>query len=255
MRSTDRMSNRLHRGLRACGPLLTFAALGAAASISSAAQAPPAPGPRFVVVLDAAHGGGDLGGRLADQAGQIQAEKALTLALSVRLRSLLSARGIAVVTTRESDALVDSDRRAEIANRANAAACISLHTSQTGSGIHIYASSLPPATANQMTPWKTAQAAWITRSLALAGVLNSALTHAGMTVSLGRTGLPAVDSMACPAVAVEVAPEVSPDHPQPTGVDDPGYQARVAQALAAAIVEWRSSGSRGDSSHAEVRLP
>jgi N-acetylmuramoyl-L-alanine amidase len=207
------------------------------------------------VLLDAAHGGGDLGGRLTDQAGQIQAEKTLTLALSVRLRSLLSARGIAVVTTRESDAMVENDRRAEIANRANAAACLSLHASQIGTGIHIYASSLPPVAASQMTPWKTAQAAWVTRSLALAGVLNSALTHAGLTVSLGRTALPAVDSMACPAVAVEVAPEVSPDHPEPTGVDDPGYQARVAQALAAAIVEWRSNGSRGETSHLEVSQP
>ncbi|HEX4756655.1 MAG TPA: N-acetylmuramoyl-L-alanine amidase [Terracidiphilus sp.] len=229
--------------------------VAAAASILAVAQTPPAPSPRFVVLLDAAHGGGDLGGRLTDQAGQIQAEKALTLALSVRLRSLLTARGIAVVTTRESDAMVDNDRRAEIANRANAAACLSLHASQIGTGIHIYASSLTPVPANQMTPWKTAQAAWVTRSLALAGVLNSALTHAGMTVSLGRTGLPAVDSMACPAVAVEIAPEVSADHPEPTGVDDPGYQAQVAQALAAAIVEWRSNGSRGETSHLEVSQP
>src|ERR1035441_263902 len=85
--------------------------------------APAAPAPRFVVVLDAAHGGGDPGGRLSDG----QAEKAFTLALSVRLRSLLAARGIQVVTTRESDASVDQDRRAEIANHANAQACLSLH--------------------------------------------------------------------------------------------------------------------------------
>ena len=242
--------NRKHPITRCLAALVAVAA-----SISAVAQAPPVPASRFVVLLDAAHGGGDLGGRLTDQAGQVQAEKALTLAFSVRLRSLLSARGIAVVTTRESDAMVENDRRAEIANRANAAACISLHTSQTGSGVHIYTSSLSPVTANQMNPWKTTQAAWVTRSLALAGVLNSALTHAGMTVTLGRTGLPAIDSMACPAVAVEVAPEVSPDRTQPTGVDDPGYQARVAQALAAAIVEWRSNGWRSDTSHPEVQQP
>ena len=80
--------------------------------------APAAPAPRFVVVLDAAHGGGDPGGRLSDG----QAEKAFTLALSVRLRSLLAARGIQVVTTRESDASVDQDRRAEIAKHARAQA-------------------------------------------------------------------------------------------------------------------------------------
>jgi hypothetical protein len=32
-----------------------------------------------------------------------------------------------------------------------------------------------------------------------------------MSVTLGRTALPAVDSMTCPAVAVEVAPERGPD--------------------------------------------
>src|SRR5579875_1924236 len=55
--------------------------------------------PRFVVVLDAAHGGTDTGVRLADGT----AEKNITLALSVHLRSVLHARGIDVVTTRESD--------------------------------------------------------------------------------------------------------------------------------------------------------
>ena len=59
--------------------------------------------PRFVVVLDAAHGGDDPGGHLSNG----QPEKAFTLALSVRLRSLLTARGIQVVTTRESDTAVD----------------------------------------------------------------------------------------------------------------------------------------------------
>ena len=81
---------------------------------------------------------------------------------------------------------------------------------------------------------------WVTRSLALEGVLNSALQHAGMSVTLGRTSLPVVDSMACPAVAVEIAPEMGPDKKAAAGLDDPDYQARVAEALAAALVEWRS---------------
>ena len=93
----------------------------------------------------------------------------------MRLRSLLAARGIAVVTTRESDADLDADRRAEIANHANAQACLSLHASESGSGVHIFVSSLAPAEGSAFVPWKTAQAAWVTRSLALAGVLNCAL--------------------------------------------------------------------------------
>ncbi|MGD0787230.1 MAG: N-acetylmuramoyl-L-alanine amidase [Terracidiphilus sp.] len=207
----------------------------------AAAQAPPAPAPpaaRFVVVLDAAHGGDDPGGRLADG----QPEKAFTLALSVRLRSLLAARGIPVVTTRESDETVELDRRATIANRANAQACLSLHGSESGSGIHLFVSSLAPAQPTRFAAWKTAQAASVVRSLALAGTLNSTLLQAGMNVTLGRTSLLAVDSMTCPAVAVEIAPERGPDKKATAELDDPEYQARVAEALAAAVLAWRSEG-------------
>jgi N-acetylmuramoyl-L-alanine amidase len=222
-----------------------FAALAAASQLAAAQQAPPAPGARYVVVLDAAHGGSDPGGRLT---GQL--EKAYTLALSVRLRSLLAARGMQVVTTRESDETVDLNQRAEVANHANPQACISLHASQSGSGVHLYVSSLTPAERARISAWKTAQAAWVTRSLSLAGVLNSALLHAGVTVTLGRTSLPAVDSMACPAVAIEVAPAAASNgasgHTEAAALDDPGYQARVAEALAAGLLEWRADAGRSE---------
>jgi N-acetylmuramoyl-L-alanine amidase len=233
---------------------LTLLLAALAASIPLAAQAPPATA-RFVVVLDAAHGGDDTGGPLKDSSGATRAEKAYTLALSVRLRSLLAARGISVVTTRESDAAVVPARRAEIANHANAAACLSLHASQSGSGIHLYASSLAPAEPARLVPWKTAQAAAVTRSLALAGVLNSSLQHAGMTVTLGRTALPGLDSMTCPAVAIEVAPELVTGQPQPTALDDSAYQTRVAQALAAAILEWRTVATHTGTTSEEVQRP
>jgi N-acetylmuramoyl-L-alanine amidase len=214
-----------------------IALLPAAAVPTLNAQA-PAIATRSVVVLDPAHGGDDSGAGLGSQP-----EKAYTLALSVRLRSLLAARGFQVVATRESDATVDADRRAAIANRANAMACLSLHATEAGSGVHIFVSSLAPRDEARFLPWKTAQAAWIMRSLALAGVLNSALEHAGMSVTLGRIGTPGIDSMTCPAVAVEVAPQRTPDMPGGESLDDPETQTRVAEALAAALVEWRSADS------------
>ena len=229
---------------RACRDFWILAAHAANGSIPGATQAPPAPAARFVVVLDAAHGGDDAGGRLTGQAGRSEPEKTFTLALSVRLRSLLAARGISVVTTRESDANVDSDRRAEIGNRAYAQACLSLHASQSGSGIYLFASSMPPAEPARFPAWKTAQAAWVTSSLKLAGVLNSALLNAGMSVTLARTSLPAVDSMTCPAVAVEIAPEQNAGHETTAGLDDRDYQARVAAALAAALLDWRTDAWR-----------
>ena len=225
-----------------------LAVLAAGGSLAAAAQAPPAvppvPAPaaapqqaRFMVVLDAAHGGDDMGGRLGNAA-----EKAFTLALSVRLRSLLGARGIQVVTTRESDATLDANRRAEIANHANAQACLSLHATEVGAGVHLFASSLTPAVPSRIPAWRTAQAAWVTRSLALAGVVNSALQQAGIPVMLARTSIRTVDSMSCPAIAVEVAPERDADKAITADLDDAGYQARVAEALAAAILEWKAEG-------------
>lgn len=215
------------------------------AILPAPAQAPPAPAPapRFVVVLDAAHGGDDLGARLGNQS-----EKDLTLALSVKLRSLLMARGIAVVTTRESGADVDADRRAEIANRANAAACLNLHAalvnSKSGPAVHLFTSFLPPAADVRFVPWKAAQSAWIERSTELAGVLNSALTHAGITVTLGQTALPAIDSMACPAVAIEVAPQRQTVAQDAASADDDAFEAQVTEAIAAALVEWRANGGQ-----------
>jgi N-acetylmuramoyl-L-alanine amidase len=189
-----------------------------------------------VVVIDAAHGGGDNGGHLND--GQL--EKSATLAFSVRLRSLLNARGIQVVTTREADQSLSPDQRAEIANRARAQACISLHAAETGSGVHLFSSSVSPANPARFMPWKTAQAGWVTRSIGLEGVINSALTHAGTGVTLGRTALPGIDSMTCPAVAIELAPQRDADKKTAAEPDDANYQAQVASVLAAAIVEWRT---------------
>jgi len=216
--------------------LLAVAGSPATAQAPLEMKAPAAPQPRFVVVLDAAHGGDDLGGHLAS--GQI--EKAVTLAFSVKLRSLLSARGFQVVTTRESDITVTPDHRAEIANRVQARACLSLHVTDSGSGVHLFASSLAPAESARFVPWKTAQAAWVTRSLALTGALNSTLQQAGIGVTLARTALPGVDSMSCPAVAIELAPERDATHTVKSATDDPAYQSRVAEALAAALLVWRT---------------
>lgn len=203
-------------------------------------QPPAAPALRFVVMIDAAHGGDDTGAHLSS--GQL--EKAANLALSVRLRSLLTARGLQVVTTRENDSFIDLNRRAELANHANAAVCVSLHATESGSGVHLFTSSLAPANATRFMPWKTAQAAWETRSLALAGAVNSALTHAGLTVTLGRIPLPGIESMTCPAIAIELGPQRDADKKATAEPDSPDYQAQVASALAAAVLEWRSDPSR-----------
>jgi N-acetylmuramoyl-L-alanine amidase len=183
-----------------------------------------------------------MGGHLSDG----QYEKAATLALGVRLKSLLGARGIQVISTREGDQSVKIDQRAAIANHANAQACISLHVAETGSGVHLFASNLPPAGTNRFLPWKTAQAGYVTRSLALTGALNSALQNGSAAVTLARVPLPGVDSMTCPAVAIGLAPERSPDKKVTAEPDNEDYQARIAGILANALLEWRAeAGNMG----------
>lgn len=213
------------------------------ASIAAAAQAPQAPASRFMVVLDAAHGGDDAGAKLTVPDGSTEPEKTYTLALSVQLRSLLAARGISVATTRESDVTLDSGPRDQIADHAAAQACLSLHAAMSGSGVHLFISSLAPAPRTTLVPWKTAQAAWVPHSIALAGTINSALTHAGIKVTIGRTALPTIDSMTCPAVAIEVAP---PQPAQASGhaanIGDDAYQEQIADAIAAGLLEWRAEG-------------
>jgi len=49
-----------------------------------------------------------------------------------------------------------------------------------------------------------------------------------------------MESMTCPAVAVEVAPQRDAEGKITSEPDNADYQATVAGALAAAILEWRS---------------
>jgi N-acetylmuramoyl-L-alanine amidase len=189
--------------------------------------------PRFGVVIDAAHGGSDSGARLSDHL----LEKDLVLTLSVRLRSTLGAHGIYVVTTRESDGAVPPLNRAEAANHVGAAACITLHATTSGTGVHLFTSSLTQIPLTRFLPWDTAQGAYAEQSLRLSSEFDSALTHAEIPVTLGRTALQPLDSFTCPAVAIELSPLNLSG--KVTALSDPEYQDRIVAALAAAVEQWQ----------------
>jgi N-acetylmuramoyl-L-alanine amidase len=200
---------------------------------SSPAPAPARPNARFVVVIDAAHGGSDTGARLADR----QLEKALTLNLSVRLRSMLNAHGISVITTRESDNSVTAVNRAETANHAAAAACVTLHVTTSGSGAHLFTSSLTPIPIERFLPWDTAQGAYAEQSLRLSSEFDTALTRAEIPVTLGRTALQPLDSFTCPAVVIEFSPLHATGRVVP--LSDAGYQEKIVAAMTAALEQWQ----------------
>ena len=209
-------------------------------SISQPTAAPPAtqarpPQVRFLVLLDPAHGGADTCAML----NASTAEKSSTLALAIALHAALSAHGIRSILTRDSDITLDDTARATIANRSDASACILLHATSTGNGVHLFTSSLPPAAVadprRAFLPWQTAQAAYETSSLRLESDVDAALAQQHIPVLPARTSLMPLDSMTCPAVAIEIAPLNAN-----TPVGNPGYQQKIVNALDAALVAWRS---------------
>jgi len=212
------------------------------------------------IVLDPAHGGADNGAKINDTV----LEKDVNLTFANRLKDLLAARGFNVLMTRTADLAIPkppsetdtavppakpvepfNDQRVEIANRSRAVACILIHASNGGHGVHILTSSLkPPYGAplepdqpKPIVPWDTAQAGSVSNSLLLANDLATALNNIRIPLVVGRASVAPIDSMTCPAIAVEISPLASEDGDTPASEDS--YQARVADAVASALVFWR----------------
>ena len=195
---------------------------------------------RNIIVLDPSHGGADSGARIGDNT----LEKNVTLAFAFRLRSLLVARGFTVVMTRDNDTAIQPnapapalslDDRAGVANHARATACLLLHATGRGMGVHLYNSELAPTTAEAyLLPWLTAQSAWVLASQSLEGQMSAALERSHIQLVSSTASVRPVDSLTCPALVLELAPETE----QPNSINDAAYQSRVAGAIAGALVVW-----------------
>jgi N-acetylmuramoyl-L-alanine amidase len=117
-------------GIKTYRYVVDFSAEGAPAQRPGFAKAvveepvlPAAPS-RRVVVIDAGHGGHDVGAE-----GASTHEKDLNLAAALALRDVLKATGrYHVVLTRDTDAFIPLEQRVKIARRANADLFISLHS-------------------------------------------------------------------------------------------------------------------------------
>jgi N-acetylmuramoyl-L-alanine amidase len=217
---------------------LLLALLTSLAAISLSAQQPL---PRTVIFLDPAHGGSDSGARLSDNLP----EKALTLSFAARLRAVLSTSGFSVIATRDSDpsAPFTTDQRAEIANHSHPTACLVLHATAGGNGVHIITSDLAPpddsaSDTRHPIPWDTAQSASIPQSVVLANTLGLSLLHSRLPVLLTRATLRPLDNLTCPAVAIEIAP-LTPADGDTIPVSDANYQQQIAQAIATGLTTWR----------------
>jgi N-acetylmuramoyl-L-alanine amidase len=212
---------------------------------SSQSNLTPAP-TSTLVVLDPAHGGPDSGAALGDSA----AEKDVTLALASRIRGALTSSGFTVVATRDADPSdpISTDQRAETANRTHALACIVLHATGTGSGVHVYTSALQPPVPDGSapdpsspfvpTPWDMAQETFVSQSLSLASTVVASLGKDHLPALSARVPVRPLDNLMCPAIAVELAPlrSASGDSTPPTNT---AYQQQLATTLTNALRAWR----------------
>ena len=195
-------------------------------------QAPPRP--RFLVLIDPAHGGADIGAAITPQLP----EKDVVLALARRVQHELQARGIAAYLLRNGDYAIGLDQRATSINAARPALYIALHAANTGKGVHVFTELLPPESAGpgSFLPWNTAQAAYADLSGSVAGSISAELENRKLPNSTLPAPLRPMNNVAAPAVAVEIAPPgASVDE-----IASANYQTQVAQSIAAGVAAVRA---------------
>lgn len=160
---------------------------------------------RFLVVIDPAHGGSDLGSRFSATSN----EKDVTLAFARRLRSELQSQNIATRLLRDGDFQLTADQRAIAANTAQAAIFISIHAGLPSSGVRVFTALLPERLVGRKTqlfiPWDTAQIVSLERSRQIATKLVDEFHRNGIAASMQSAPLSPLNSVTAPAIAVELA--------------------------------------------------
>ena len=197
------------------------------------AAAMPAPVHRMLAVVDASHGGDERGAALTDQLP----EKDVTLAVARKLRQELESRGISVVMLRDSDAMLQLDQRAALANAASPGVYISIHASSQGNGVRLYTSALP-ARAESYTPfvpWDTGQAASLLESQAVVSSVAADLRQKQVAVRSLEAPLRPLNNITAPALAVELAPPAK----DLLDLASPAYEQLVAGAVASGVARMR----------------
>jgi N-acetylmuramoyl-L-alanine amidase len=151
--------------------------------------------------------------------------------------------------TRESDAstaqaapaapatLPSLDDRAGFANHAHPLACLLLHATASGTGVHLYSSELDPLPSQPAAnPWLTAQAPWVTQSQQLEKTIGRAIQRSNTALVMSRASVRPMDSLTCPALVIELAPNGT----DASTVNDADYQQRIAEAIAGALLTWKT---------------
>jgi N-acetylmuramoyl-L-alanine amidase len=195
------------------------------------------------VVLDAGHGGTDIGARGKD--GLL--EKNLTMQLVAQAQKALQATGkYRVVLTRTGDVNVGFDQRAAEANIAHPIAFISFHAGDLGpSTPRVMVYSYRPSSPLAMTPgagtqplfvnWDKVQLRYLDRSNRFAQDLQKDLAGTTNVASTPPMEVPVriLQSIAAPAVAIEVG-SLTPVS-NSAALTNPTFQQEIGEAVVQAI--------------------
>jgi len=183
----------------------------------------------YFAVVDASHGGNERGAALTDQL----AEKDVTLAFARRLRQELEMHGLTTLLVRDGDTTLTLDQRAAITNQNHPGIYICLHAASQGSGIRIYAASLPAGEENRgpFLNWDTAQSVFQSFSQIAESSLVAEFAKRQVPVRSLLAPLRPLNNITAAAVAIEIAPPAG----KLSDLNSASYQQLVAEAATAGI--------------------
>ena len=190
-------------------------------------------GPRFLVLIDPAHGGSEIGSAISPTLP----EKDVVLALARKVQHELANRGIAAGLLRNSDITITLDQRAISANAARPAIYVAIHAANSGKGVHVFTSLLPAAVVStrDFLPWESAQTPYLDLSASVAGSVSAELETRKLPNTVLAAPLRPMNNIAAPAIAIEIA--------SPSGdvneIASATYLDQVAQSIAAGIAAVR----------------
>jgi N-acetylmuramoyl-L-alanine amidase len=197
--------------------------------------APPAPvSPRFLVVIDPAHGGDERGAAITDAIK----EKDVNLAFARRLQHELQNKGMNAILLRSGDNTVGLDDRAIATNSAHPSLYLCVHAANLGTGMRIFTALMPPVGVNsrKFLPWQQAQSPFLDLSSQVAGSISAELSNRQIAVTALPAPLRPLRNVAAPAIALEMAPPED----EAEGISGTEYQQNIAAAVANGIAAMKT---------------
>jgi N-acetylmuramoyl-L-alanine amidase len=223
-----------------------FPSPDAAVAIPEEPVPPPGGPPLPLVMLDAAHGGGELGAHSRDHI----LEKDLVAQLVARVRlALLATRQYRVQLTRVGDVTLSFDDRERVANLSRPWVYLTFHAGNLGVSsprvaVYLYQSPSRPAgpegdLPQTFIPWELIQARHLERSRTLAQELHRQFAElTGLTADQpSEEPVRGLRSINAPAVAIEIG-SLTPDE-DAAALTRPAFQNEIATAVVKALELFR----------------